>query len=675
MEPGGDHRSRSSGGRGGPGPAVASARGRRLPPAGSSGSAEPEEDEGGQDLQLEGGALGSWGSAPLPSSRARGPTSSGRKYSDHCEARASRPGKSRIPGRDHRRYYHDHWRLEYLMDFNPARHGMVCMVCGSSLATLKLSTIKRHIRQKHPYSLHWSPREKEVISNSWDAHLGLGACGEAEGLGVQGAEEEEEEEEEDEEEGAGVPACPPKGPGKAPAGGGCRRQRRGGPVAPRARRLRLSASRRAGGSRGLGARRLERRLKESLQNWFRAECLMDYDPRGNRLVCMACGRALPSLHLDDIRAHVLEVHPGSLGLSGPQRSALLQAWGGQPEALSELTQSPPGDDLAPQDLTGKSRDSASAAGAPTSQDLSPPDVKEEAGWVPERPGPAEEEEELEEGEGQRAGVPGRSPRGRAHRRHPQERWRLEYLMELDGGRRGLVCGVCGGALASLKMSTIERHIRRRHPGSTRLGGPVQALIAREWSEKAAHLLALGLPRPESPRCPRPGTAAVSEEGGGDEEEEPEEEEEWGDVPLSPGAPLERPAEEEEDEEDGQDPGGLALPPPPPPPPPPPRSREQRRNYQPRWRGEYLMDYDGSRRGLVCMVCGGALATLKVSTIKRHILQVHPFSMDFTPEERQTILEAYEEAALRCYGHEGFGQPAPAPRDGGADLKSGAVCRA
>lgn len=101
-------------------------------------------------------------------------------------------------------------------------------------------------------------------------------------------------------------------------------------------------------------------------------------------------------------------------------------------------------------------------------------------------------------------------------------------MELDGGRRGLVCGVCGGALASLKMSTIERHIRRRHPGSTRLGGPVQALIAREWSEKAAHLLALGLPRPESPRGPAaPDTAAVSEEGGGDEEEEPEEEEEWG----------------------------------------------------------------------------------------------------------------------------------------------------
>lgn len=485
------------------------------------------------------------------------------------------------------------------MDFIPSRHGMVCMVCGSSLATLKLSTIKRHIRQKHPYSLHWSPREKEVISNSWDAHLGL------------------------------------------------------------------------------GARRLERRLKESLQNWFRAECLMDYDPRGNRLVCMACGRALPSLHLDDIRAHVLEVHPSSLGLSGPQRSALLQAWGDQPEALSELTPPSPDDDLVPQDLTRKSRDSAPAAGAPSSQDLSPPDVKEEAGWVPERPGPAEEEAEEGEGEGERAGIPGRPRRGRDHRRHYQERWRLEYLMELDGCRRGLVCMVCGGALASLKMSTIKRHIRQRHPGSNSLSGPVKALIAQEWSEKAAHLLGLGLPRPESPSGPvAPSTASASEEGGGAEEAEPEEEW-WGDAPLSPGAPSERPAEEE-DEDDSQEPRGLPFPPPPlppPPPPPPPRSREQRRNYQPRWRGEYLMDYDGSRRGLVCMVCGGALATLKVSTIKRHILQVHPFSMDFTPEERQTILEAYEEAALRCYGHEGFGPPAPAPRDSGADLKPGAVCRA
>jgi len=88
--------------------------------------------------------------------------------------RASRPGLSRIPGRDHRRYYHEYWRCEYLMDFDPRRHGMICMVCGSSLATLKLSTIKRHIRQKHPDSLLWSAADKEVIRSGWESHLSLG---------------------------------------------------------------------------------------------------------------------------------------------------------------------------------------------------------------------------------------------------------------------------------------------------------------------------------------------------------------------------------------------------------------------------------------------------------------------------------------------------------------------
>lgn len=56
-----------------------------------------------------------------------------------------------------------------------------------------------------------------------------------------------------------------------------------------------------------------------------------------------------------------------------------------------------------------------------------------------------------------------------------------------------------------------------------------------------------------------------------------------------------------------------------------------------------MDYDEQRHGLICMVCGGTLATLKVSTIKRHILQVHRFSLEYTALEKQTILEAYAES--------------------------------
>lgn len=55
-----------------------------------------------------------------------------------------------------------------------------------------------------------------------------------------------------------------------------------------------------------------------------------------------------------------------------------------------------------------------------------------------------------------------------------------------------------------------------------------------------------------------------------------------------------------------------------------------------------MDYDEKRRGLICMVCGGTLATLNVSTIKRHILQVHSFSLEYTAVEKKTILEAYTE---------------------------------
>lgn len=73
-------------------------------------------------------------------------------------------------------------------------------------------------------------------------------------------------------------------------------------------------------------------------------------------------------------------------------------------------------------------------------------------------------------------------------------------------------------------------------------------------------------------------------------------------------------------------------------------KDQRRNYQVRWRLEYLMDYDCRRHGLICMVCGATLATLKVSTIKRHIQQVHPRSLYYSPEEKQQALQSYNHDA-------------------------------
>ncbi|XP_066466231.1 zinc finger translocation-associated protein isoform X3 [Tiliqua scincoides] len=517
--------------------------------------------------------------------------SGGRKYSDHCEERASRPGKSRIPGRDHRRYYHEHWRAEYLMDFNAARHGMICMVCGSSLATLKLSTIKRHIRQKHPYSLAWSAREKEVIMNSWDAHLGL----------------------ETEPDRASDPAeasdSQPASHGEFPPGGG--RRRRQGPVP-----LSSGGGRRPS-SWGLKtasvgeARSLERYLKESLQSWFQLEFLMDYDPQGNRLSCMMCGSSLPSLNLDDIKRHVMEAHPSSLAFSPAEKAAILDAWNARSVEHAAESEGP--------------REAAEEAESePTPQDLS---VKVgDPSPSPDRPGGEEGCDEGGPWDSEESSPPAPA-RGRDHRRYFQEHWRVEYLMDYNGLRHGLVCMVCGSALATLKMSTIKRHIQQKHPDSTQLSHQIKALIVQEWNRKVARLADAEDSLPETdpepdkaepqPALKQPPSPKESDKDGatvaGGEEEEAA-------TRLAPSQQQQQSLE-----------AGT------------PSRRGQRRNYQPRWREEYLMDYDEQRHGLICMVCGGTLATLKVSTIKRHILQVHRFSLEYTALEKQTILEAYAES--------------------------------
>ncbi|XP_061200406.1 zinc finger translocation-associated protein [Neopsephotus bourkii] len=214
---------------------------------------------------------------PLPDPPASPPAPGlrgGRRSSDHCDARASRPGRSRIPGRDHRRYYHERWRAEYLMEFNAARHGMLCLVCGSALATLKLSTIKRHIRQKHPYSGAWGPREKQLVLRSWEAHLGVHPH----------------------------PEGPTRGTGTG--NGGLWWEAKIASKAPPA-------------AAGTG---------DSLRGWLRAELLLDLEAGGRRLRCLLCARALPSLHLGDIRSHVLAAHPGALR---QRRAPAGQSWGGK----------------------------------------------------------------------------------------------------------------------------------------------------------------------------------------------------------------------------------------------------------------------------------------------------------------------------------------------------------
>uniref|UniRef100_A0A8C7DW17 Zinc finger translocation associated n=1 Tax=Naja naja TaxID=35670 RepID=A0A8C7DW17_NAJNA len=519
----------------------------------------------------------------------------GRKYSDHCEARASRPGKSRIPGRDHRRYYHEHWRAEYLMDFNAARHGMICMVCGSSLATLKLSTIKRHIRQKHAYSLTWSTQEKEVIMNSWDAHLGL------------------EMETEGAREAAKGSGAPPGDHGRL-AGNTCSRRRCRGTAPLPSRGVRRPSSLTLKSSSEGESQSLEQYLKQSLQSWFQSEFLMDYDPQGNRLFCMMCGSSLPSLNLDDIKRHVMEAHPTSLGFTPAEKGAILEAWNSR-EMLSRRPYTIPDQwqSSLVLNVSSDELDCSASPDRPTAEE-----GMDEAGpW---------------DSEGSSPRVPAR---GRDHRRYFQEHWRVEYLMDYNGLRHGLVCMVCGSTLATLKMSTIKRHIQQKHPDSTQLSHQVKALIVQEWNQKVARLTDADDSQPE--------TDAEVDQGEGTSV--PEESRRVYKPPASPEDSPEAWATPKR-EEDAPGADRLALPQPSPGVASTPAGalsrRSQRRNYQPRWRVQYLMDYDEQKHGLICMVCGGTLATLKVSTIKRHILQVHRFSLEYTELEKQTILEAYGE---------------------------------
>ncbi|XP_067170867.1 zinc finger translocation-associated protein [Apteryx mantelli] len=258
-----------------------------------------------QDPPIGSPSPGAAASPPPGPGPEPGPRGAGRKSADHCEARASRPGRSRIPGRDHRRYYHERWRAEYLMEFNAARHGMLCMVCGSALATLKLSTIKRHIRQKHPYSGAWGPREKQLVLRSWDAHLGLDAA----------------------PPGPAAAAAPPGSPGAAAAPPAARsRHRRVPPLPPPPPPVspRRGAKGPARGPPGPAAAAAAAGGR-SVRGWLRAELLLDLEAAGTRLRCLLCARALPTLHLGDIRRHALQAHPASLALGTAARGALLRA--------------------------------------------------------------------------------------------------------------------------------------------------------------------------------------------------------------------------------------------------------------------------------------------------------------------------------------------------------------
>ncbi|XP_023696092.1 zinc finger translocation-associated protein-like isoform X5 [Paramormyrops kingsleyae] len=392
------------------------------------------------------------------------PGPSQRKSTQSRSERASRPGLSRIPGRDHRRYYHEYWRSEYLMDFDPRRHGMICMVCGSSLATLKLSTIKRHIRQKHPDSLLWSTADKEVIRSGWESHLGMEGrqrpledqctedmldCArrstESDPLRDDSSDKldptAEEDDNDDNEEmfprdAAGVSAgCRRLGENGDQALGEPEASRRGGPrYRPRAR-IRQDSSARV----------------------WRMDYLVAYGADSRGVVCMVCSQALPTTRVGCFRRHIQDCHPETANLSRHERETLVATW-------AKSSAPPVKEETAPS-ATATKRGKATA-GTPDANDGCFP-----GGSVKDGP----------------VGRHGHYP-GKDQRRNYQVRWRVDYLMDYDCRRHGLICMVCGAGLATLKVSTIKRHIQQVHPHSMEFSAEERQQALLSYNQTALHFV-------------------------------------------------------------------------------------------------------------------------------------------------------------------------------------------
>nr|XP_033810726.1 uncharacterized protein LOC117365011 isoform X4 [Geotrypetes seraphini] len=67
----------------------------------------------------------------------------------------------------HRRYFQDHWRTRYLVEYDWRSDKMVCLVCGMSMGSKRICTIKRHAQRRHPSSLTFSTEKRQRLLERW----------------------------------------------------------------------------------------------------------------------------------------------------------------------------------------------------------------------------------------------------------------------------------------------------------------------------------------------------------------------------------------------------------------------------------------------------------------------------------------------------------------------------
>ncbi|XP_066438854.1 zinc finger translocation-associated protein isoform X2 [Eleutherodactylus coqui] len=337
---------------------------------------------------------------------------------------------------------------------------------------------------------------------------------------------------------------------------------------------------------------------------WRSDYLMDFNGVRGSVVCMYCSSTLTVLKESSIKRHIVQKHPHTGNFNAEEKAAIILDWENK---LSELKR-----------MSAKSNKDGIVIGDQGLSIVKAPDCdsleadEEESSWSGVMP----------EGKGASWEFAFGRLQGKVNdpRKYQHDRWNLEFLMDYTPAKDGLICMVCGATLMNPKITTVKMHIQQKHPDTTYLSDQEKAVVMEEWEQKmAASKKAAGQQQGDDEICIEINEDATNSETNGSTV-----------AASSPHPEIILPTFSKTPK------STPSLPPP---------CNSAKRNYQVRWRTEFMMDYDCRREGLICMVCGGTLATLKVSTIKRHIVQVHPYSVDFTAEERQRILEAYSEMAL------------------------------
>ncbi|KAG8437939.1 hypothetical protein GDO86_008578 [Hymenochirus boettgeri] len=340
---------------------------------------------------------------------------------------------------------------------------------------------------------------------------------------------------------------------------------------------------------------------------WRSDYLMDYNGLRGSVVCMYCCSSLSVLKESSIKRHIIQKHPHTGNFTADERTTVINEWETRLVEVKKMVED-----------TKKSETTCDSDTTQKNHIVGNCDTVEEADG---------EKNPLISGQPvESKGASWEFAFGRVQgkakdpRRYQHDQWKLEYLMDYTPNKDGLICMVCGVTLINPKISTVKMHIQQKHPDTTYLSDQEKAVVMEEWEQKMVS-----------------GHNETAQQDG--EDEICIEINEESATSATNGSNVGNCSPQSKHTVPTSSKTSSSVPTLPPP------CNSAKRNYQVSWRTEFMMDYDCRRQGLICMVCGGTLATLKVSTIKRHIVQVHPYSVDFTAEERQRILEAYSEMAL------------------------------